>query len=113
MSIEKTTNNVQQVQTQKVPEYKNPQNGDKTPQIRDEQEQQVRISEEARKLHNQEQASIDQRKVDEIKQAIANKTFRIDAEKIADRLHEDAVDMMRRRVQQAYNVKKGDDGVLR
>jgi flagellar biosynthesis anti-sigma factor FlgM len=113
MGIEKlSSNNVQQVQPQKVPEFKKSQNGDDHPQIRDEQEQQVRISEEAQRLHKQEQASIDQKKVDEIKQAIANKTFRIDAEKIADKMHDEAVEMMKRRIQQAYNIKNGNKDVL-
>lgn len=111
MGIEKiSTGNVQQVQPQKVPEQKHTQNRDDHPQIRDEE---VRISEEARKLQRQESnAPIDHAKVQQIKKSIEEGTFKVNPEKIAEKMHDEAVEMMRRRVQQAYQNKKGNEGVL-
>lgn len=93
-----------------VEKPKNPQNRDDNPQIRDE----VRISDEALRLQNKESnAPVNQEKVNEIKKAIENGTFKVDPEKIADKMRDDAVEMMKRRVQQTYNVKKGNEDVLR
>ena len=104
MGIEKiSTPNVQQVQTQKVPEPKNPQNRDDQPQIRDAE---IKISDEALRLQRKEaEAPIDNAKVQQIKKAIEEGSFKIDPEKIADKMREEAADLMTRRLQQAYNVK--------
>ena len=110
MGIEKvSTPNVQQVQTQKVAEQRQQQ-------VRDEQnrseESEVRISDEALRLHTRDTSTVDHQKVDQIKKAIDNGSFQINSEKIAEKMHEEAVEMMRRRVQQAYNVKNKNEGVL-
>lgn len=113
MGIEKiSTTNIQQVQPQKVPEQKQPQNVDNKPRNVDSD---IKISDEAIRLQRQEsEAPVDNVKVQQIKQAIADGTFKIDPEKIADKMREEAADMIQRKVQQAYNTKNSkNDDVLR
>lgn len=94
-----------------VEKPKDTQNGDDHTQIRDE-EQKIEISKEAQRLQNSETSTFNQQKVDEVKKAIANGTFKVDPEKIADKMRDEAVEMMKRKLQQAYNTKKGNEGVL-
>ncbi len=110
MGIEKiSTGNVQQIQNQRVAEQKQQQVKDE--QNRSEQSE-VKISDEALRLQNRETSTVDHQKINEIKKAIDNGTFKVDSEKIAERMQQEAVEMMRRRVQQAYNVKNKNEGVL-
>lgn len=114
MSIEKinisSTYGKFNVEPKKNPEVQNPQNRDDHPQVRDED---IKISEEARKLQRQEsQAPIDNAKVQQIKKSIEEGTFKVNPEKIAEKMHEEAVELMRRKVQQTYQNKKGNEGVL-
>lgn len=105
MSIEKiASSSVTEVKVApKTPEVKNPQIRDDKPQIRDAE---VRISEEALKLQKKEaEAPINNARVQQIKKAIEEGSFKIDPEKIADKMREEAADQMTRRLQQAYNVK--------
>ena len=103
MSIEKIVSpTVQQVPPQKV-KPQNPQIRDDHPQNRDNE---VKISDEAIKLQRQEsEAPINNARVQQIKKSIEEGAFKIDPEKIADKMREEAVDQITRRLQQAYNVK--------
>lgn len=85
------------VEPKKKTEAQNPQKGDDAPQIRDDQ---VEITDKAIQLHKSDTSqAIDYEKVEAIKKSIADGTFKIDAEKIADKMIQQELELYRRNKQ--------------
>lgn len=83
---------------QKKSEVENTQNGDDNPQIRDDVE--VSLTDKALQLQKTDKdEGIDRSKVEAIKKSIADGTFKIDAEKIADKMIQQELELYRRNKQ--------------
>ena len=80
---------------QKKVEVENTQNGDDHPQIRDDVE--VSLTDKALQLQKVDRdEGIDRAKVEAIKKSIAEGTFKIDAEKIVDKMIQQELELYKR-----------------
>ncbi len=111
MAIDKVSNNVTEVRTvNKQAESRNERIKDELPQ---KKETKVSISEEAIRLNNNESIQFDRKKVEDIKKSINEGSFKIDPEKIADKARDLETEMMKARLQKAYDIKRDkNEGVL-